>query len=80
MLLDLIQVLNQASKYLNNARSLKSLSDDQTNQEGLKTKDLVSQFALSQVIINPTHISQKFNSCIDLLFRNQQNLIIDSGV
>ena len=38
------------------------------------------QFALSQVINKPTHISQNFNSCIDLLFTNQNNLITDSGV
>ena len=63
-----------------NTRSSKWWSDDKTNQEGLKTKNLASQFALSQVIIKPTHISRNFNSCIDLLFSNQQNLITESVV
>ena len=45
-----------------------------------KVENLLSQFSLLQVINKPTHISQNFNSCIDLLFANQQNLIIDSGV
>ena len=43
-------------------------------------ENLFSQFSLSQVINEPTHISQNFNSCIDLPFTNQQNLITDSGI
>ena len=56
-----------------NARSSKWWIDDKTTQEGLKIENLLSQFSLSQVINEPTHISQNFNSCIDLLFTNQQN-------
>ena len=41
---------------------------------------MFSQYALSQVINKPTHFSQNSNSCIDLLFANQNNLITDSGV
>ena len=63
-----------------NARSSKWWIDDKTTQEGLKIENLLSQFSLSQVINEPTHISQNFNSCIDLLFTNQQNLITDSGI
>ena len=63
-----------------NARSSKWWTDDKTTQEGLKIENLLSQFSLSQVINEPTHISQNFNSCIDLLFTNQQNLITDSGI
>ena len=48
--------------------------------KAFKIENLLSQFSLSQVINKPTHISQNFNSCIDLLFINKQNLIIDSGV
>ena len=40
----------------------------------------LSQFSLLQVMNKPTHISQNFNSCIDLLLTNQQNLNTDSGV
>ena len=67
-----------------NARLSKWWIDDKTAQEGLKIDlkalNLLSQFSLSRVINEPTHISQNFNSCIDLLFTNQQNLIIDSGI
>ena len=51
-----------------------------TIQQGLKIENLLSQFSLSQVINEPTHISQNFNSYIDLLFANQQNLITDSRI
>ena len=63
-----------------NARSSKWQTDDKTTQGGLKIENLLSQFSLSQVINEPTHISQNFNSCIDLLFTNQQNLITDAGI
>ena len=63
-----------------NAKSSKWWIDDKTTQEGLKTENLLSQLSLSQLINESTHISQNFNSCIDLLFTNQQNLITDSGI
>ena len=59
-----------------NAKSSKWWIDDKTTQEGLKIENLLSQFSLSQVINEPTHISQNFNSCIT----NQQNLITGSGI
>ena len=43
-------------------------------------ENLFSQFSLSQVINEPTHISQNFNSCIDLPFTNQQNFITDAEI
>ena len=54
-----------------NARSSKWWTDDKTTQEGHKIENLLSQFSLLQVINKPTHISQNFNSCIDLLFTSQ---------
>ena len=63
-----------------NAVSSTCWTDDPTTQEGLKIENLLSQFSFSQVVNNPTHIFQNFNSCIDLLFTNQQNLITDLGV
>ena len=63
-----------------NTRSSKWWTDDKTTQEGLKIENLLSQFSFSQVINEPTHISQNYNSCIDLRFTNQQNLITDSGI
>ena len=63
-----------------NVRLSKWWADDKTTQKGLKIENLLSQFSLSQVINEPTHISQNGNSCIDLLFTNQQNLTTDSGI
>ena len=63
-----------------NVRLSKWWADDKTTQKGLKIENLLSQFSLSQVINEPTHISQNGNSCIDLLFTNQQNLATDSGI
>ena len=40
-----------------NAKSSKWWIDDKTTQEGLKIENLLSQFSLSQVINEPTHIS-----------------------
>ena len=50
------------------------------DRRGLKIQNLLSQFSLSQVINEPTHTSQNFNSCIDLLFINHQNIATDSGI
>ena len=63
-----------------NAKSSKWWIDDKTTQEGLKIENLLSQFSLSQVINEPTQISKNFDSCIDLLFTNQQNLLTDSEI
>ena len=63
-----------------NARSSKWWTDDKTTQEVLKIENLLSKFSLSQKINEPTHISKNFNSCINLLSTNQQNLITDSGI
>ena len=59
-----------------NARSSKWWRVDKTTQEGFRIEKLLSQFSLSQVINEPTHISQNFNSCVDLIFINLQNLIL----
>ena len=63
-----------------NASSSKWWTDDIATLEGLKIENMLSQFSLSKVFNQPTHISQNYNSCIDLLFTNQQNLIADSGI
>ena len=63
-----------------NARSPKWWIDDKTTQEGLKIENLLSQFSLSQVINEPTHISQNFFSCIDLLLTNQESLIAETEI
>ena len=63
-----------------NSRLSKRWTDDKTTQKGLKIENLFFRFSLSQVINRPTHICENFNSSIDLLFTNQQNLINDSEV
>ena len=35
---------------------------------------------MKQVIIEPTRILESFASCIDLIFTNQPNIAMDSGV
>ena len=51
-----------------NARSSKWWTDDKATQEGFKIENVPSQFFVSQVLNKSTHISQNFNSCINLLF------------
>ena len=35
---------------------------------------------MTQVITELTHIFEKYASCIDLIFTNQPNIVMDSGV
>ena len=39
-----------------------------------------SQFGLSQIIKEPTHILHNSSSCIDLIFITQPNMVLESGV
>ena len=41
---------------------------------------LTSLYGMKQAITEPTHILENCSSCIDLIFSNQPNLIMDSGV
>ena len=41
---------------------------------------LATQFGLSQIIKEPTHILDNSRSCIDLIFTSQPNMVIDSLV
>ena len=63
-----------------NAKSSNWYLNDVTRFEGLKIEFLASQFAMSQVINEPTHILDNSKSCIDLIFTSQPNMIMDSGV
>ena len=63
-----------------NAKSTNWYLNDVTRFEGLKIEFLASQFAMSQVINEPTHILDNSKSCIDLIFTSQPNMIMDSGV
>ena len=63
-----------------NARLSSWNIDDVDSFEGKKIDELTSSYGLSQIISEPTHILPNSNSCIDLIFCNQPNMIIDSGV
>ena len=51
-----------------------------TSFEGSQLDFATSQFGLSQIIKEPTHILDNSRSCIYLIFAHQFNMVIDSGV
>ena len=63
-----------------NAKSSNWPSNDTTTAEGAQLDYLISLYGMKQVITEPTHILENSSSCIDLIFSNQPNLIMDSGV
>ena len=63
-----------------NAKSKNWCNQDSTNFEGVTIENLTSQFGLSQIINEATHILEASSSCIDLIFTTQPNLVVESGV
>ena len=63
-----------------NALSSNQYFNDIISFEDSQVEFLASQFAMSQVIKEPSHILDNFKSCIDLIFTSQPNRITDSGV
>ena len=63
-----------------NAKSSNWYLNDVASFEGLQIEFLASQFAMSQVINEPTHILDDSKSCIDLIITSQPNMRMDSGV
>ena len=63
-----------------NAKSSNWSSNNTTTAEGAQLDYLTSLYGMKQVITEPTHILENSSSCIDLIFSNQPNLIMDSGV
>ena len=63
-----------------NARSSSWWSKDSNNPEGLKVFALTSANGFSQLNNEPTHFQGNSSSCIDLIFTNQGNLSVNSGV
>ena len=53
--------------------------NDMTTFEGCKIDIATSQFGLSQIIKEPTHILSNSASCIHLIFTSQPNLVTHSG-
>ena len=63
-----------------NARSSSWWSDDISTTEGTNLFSLTSSNGFSQLINEPTHIQTNSSSCIDLIFTDQLNLSMNSGV
>ena len=63
-----------------NAKSKHWCSQDGTNFEDITIENVKSQFGLSQIITEATHILESSSSCIDLIFTTQPNLVVESGV
>ena len=63
-----------------NARNTLWWGGDVINSEGLDLNELTSHYNLHQLINTPTHILPNSESCIDLIFTSQPNLISESGV
>ena len=51
-----------------------------TTPEGAKVDNLTSQYGLTQHLKEPTHISENYRSCIDLIFTSKPNLVVDFGI
>ena len=60
------------------ARSLFWWENDLTTREG--SQDITSSYGLSQLIHKPTLILENYFWCIDLIFINRDNSIMNSAV
>ena len=63
-----------------NTKSKNWCNQDSTNFEGITIENVTSQFGLSQIIKEATHLLESSSSCIDLIFTTQPNLVVESGV
>ena len=63
-----------------NAKLNAWLPNDNNTHEGISINNLTSSYGLTQLINKPTHILPNSSSCIDLIFTNQPNMIINSNV
>ena len=61
-----------------NAKSSNWSSSDITTAESAQLNYLTSLYGRKQVITEPTHILESSASCIDLIFTNQPNIVMDS--
>ena len=63
-----------------NARSSSWWPKDIKTTDGSKQFSLISSNGFPQLINKPTHTQTSSSSCIDLIFTNQPNLSVNSGV
>ena len=63
-----------------NAKSKTCWTHDVAINEGVQIESLTSTYGLHQLISDPTHILPNSSSCIDLIFTDQPNLVVDSAI
>ena len=63
-----------------NAKCNKWYSTNKTTPEGAKLDSLTSQYGLTRLLMEPTHISGNYRSCIDSIFTSQPNLVVDFSI
>ena len=61
------------------ARSSAWCKYDISNNEGVQIDSVTSIHDREHLIYKPVHIISNSSSCIDLIFTNQANLVVDSG-
>ena len=54
--------------------------NDQTTTDSNKIDSITTSYGFSQVISDPSHILLNSSSCIDLIFTNHSNLIVENGI
>ena len=63
-----------------NCRSSQWWENDIDNEEGKIFEPFTSDLGMHQLISEPTHIMGDSKSCIDVIFTDQPNLFVESGV
>ena len=63
-----------------NARNTKWWHHDITTTEGTKLETTTTIYGFQQLIDEPTHIRKNSCPCIDLMFSNQPNFIVNRGL
>ena len=63
-----------------NCRSPQWWENEHENEEGKLFEPITSELSLQQLICEPTHFIGESKSCIDLIFTNQPNLFLETGV
>ena len=63
-----------------NCRSTQWWQNNSENNEGRLFEPITADLGLHQLISEPIHLLGDSKSCIDLIFTDQPNLVVDSGV
>ena len=63
-----------------NAKPTTWYINNQNTIEGTQSQYLTSLYEIKQLHVQPTLIVECFSNIVALIFTNQQNLIMDSGV